>query len=302
MARSGEGPVGAQAPGDDLEGQSLVALSPEIGRILAARGRIHFRALGTCMYPAARPGDVLHVEPRTVAEIVPGDIVVCRRATQLVGHRAIAKGVADGRPYVVTQPDRAASGEGDDGPAFDEDVLGIVAWIERNGKRLKPCRGRRSPPGRWWQAFRLGLRELGLRSQSRLVSGLACIQSLPIYRRVGQRWLASRQSEVRYLVHAPLHAGQQVGLYRRLSPEQFAAIPLSPQANGIDRWTLGLFVGKTQRPAASATLVARAMPGAMVRWEVLSVEVRIRYRGTGVEERLLAEAERILARRDFSAS
>ena len=128
---------------------------------------------------------------------------------------------------------------------------------------------------------------------------LACAQSLPGYRRLAQRWLASRQADLRYLVHAPLHAGQKVDLYRRLSPAEFAAIPWYPEADGIDRWILSLFVGKTQRRAAAATLVARPVPGGMVRWEVSNVEVRIRYRGMGVEEVLLAEAERILAERNL---
>jgi hypothetical protein len=297
MDRGRDELLGALAPGNSLEGQSLVVLSPEIGRILAAGERIRFRALGACMYPAVRPGDVLHVQPRTVDEIVPGDMVVCRRATRLFGHRAIAKGAAHGRPYVVTQADRSTSG--DDGPVFDDDVLGIVSWIERNGKRLEPPPRGHFRSGRWWLAFHLGLRELRLRSREWAVSGLACVQSLPGYRRAAQPWLASRQMDLRYVVHAPLHAGQNVDLCRRLSPGEFAAIPWYPEADGIDRWILSLFVGRTQTPAASATLVASPVPGGTVRWEVSKVEVRIRYRGMGVEEVLLAEAERILAQRSL---
>jgi ribosomal protein S18 acetylase RimI-like enzyme len=138
---------------------------------------------------------------------------------------------------------------------------------------------------------------LGLRSRRWSVLGLAGVQTIPGYRRVARRWLASRRADLRYLVRAPLHAGQKVELYRRLSAEEFAAIRRYPEAEGMDRWILSLFVGETQRPAASATLVARRVPGGMVRWEVSKVEVRVRYRGMGLDEVLLREAERILAQR-----
>jgi len=40
---------------------SLVAAALDIGRVLADRDGVTFRAVGACMYPVVRPGDVLRI-------------------------------------------------------------------------------------------------------------------------------------------------------------------------------------------------------------------------------------------------
>ena len=47
----------------------------ELARLLAEIGKATFRASGTCMYPWVRPGDLLHVEPRTARQIAVGEII-----------------------------------------------------------------------------------------------------------------------------------------------------------------------------------------------------------------------------------
>ena len=121
LGEQGAGSPPIDAPASGLYTGSLVLASLEVGKALADRGRTTFRAQGTCMYPTVRPGDVLHIESRTVDEVAVGDIAVCRRPGYLFSHRTIGKGVHNGRPYIVTRPDRVR--RGDDGPTFDQDVL-----------------------------------------------------------------------------------------------------------------------------------------------------------------------------------
>ena len=112
---------------------SLVRASLELGRDLADKDAVVFRSQGTCMYPAVRPGDLLVIRSRRAADVRVGEIAVCRGPECLFGHRVIETGLMDGRPFIVTRPDR--SGEGaSDGPTFDENLLGVVVEIRRKGR------------------------------------------------------------------------------------------------------------------------------------------------------------------------
>ncbi|MFC1597526.1 hypothetical protein ACFL5Q_06275 [Planctomycetota bacterium] len=259
-------------------------------------GRLRLRASGECMDPCLRHGDLLHLEPRRVSEIAVGDVVAFRRAGRLVAHRAIEKGIAEGGAYVVTRSDRATGGN--DGTLYDRDVLGVVAWIERRGRRLKPraegIAGRRGSSWglpRWrWDGK---LRSWALRA-------LAWMQSVPVYRVGAHWWLARRQHKLRYAVYAPLHAGQRYDLYRKLSLVEFASLSLLPEAGGVDRWTLLVWIGSGFRPAAWAEMITHSTSDEGAAWTVAAMQVRRRFRGAGVDHILEAQAAGLLAQRDMS--
>ena len=134
--------------------KSLVRSSLELGRVLADRNGITFRAKGTCMYPTIRAGDVLRILSCRATEVSVGDIAV-PKAGFLFAHRVIATGMEKGRAYIVTRPDIARVGS--DGPMFDESLLGRVAAIERNGRTVPLHSGAQPWPVRGYHALRLGL-------------------------------------------------------------------------------------------------------------------------------------------------
>ena len=142
---------------------SLVLASLDIGRVLADRDGVTFRAQGTRMYPTVRPGDVLRIRSRLAADVVVGDIAVCRAPDFLFSHRVIDKGLRDGRPFVVTRADR--SHEGSDAPTFDENLLGVVIGIERHGKRVPVQPAEHPWLVRRYHAVRLALIEAAPRAQ-----------------------------------------------------------------------------------------------------------------------------------------
>ena len=96
--------------------RGLSVASLEIGRVLADRDGVTFRAQGTCMYPTIRQGDVLRIRSCAASQVTVGEIAVCRTPEFLFSHRVIATGERDGRPFVVTRSDRNL-GEGD-GPTW----------------------------------------------------------------------------------------------------------------------------------------------------------------------------------------
>ena len=294
LGEPGVGSPPGDGPASGLYAGSLVLASLEVGKVLADRGRTTFRAQGTCMYPCVRPGDVLHIESRTVDEVAVGDIAVCRRPGYLFSHRTTGKGVHDGRSYIVTRPDRAR--QGDDGPTYDDDVLGIITAIERRGKRLSPRPRQYARPVRAYLAARLALVEALPAARGWLIWALARLQRGAVYRRLARLWLAATRTGVSYVVRLPLRAGQTHDLYHPLPPDEFDVAKPTWQGRPPDCWTLALHLNGGHRPAARATFVLRPPECPLAGWWLDDLQVRVRYRGVGLAADLISKAGEILAR------
>jgi len=272
----------------------LALASLEIGKVLADRGQTAFRAQGTCMYPCVQPGDLLHIASRTAAQIAIGDIAVCRRPAYLFSHRTVGKGAEDGRAYIITRADRAR--HGDDGPTYDEDVLGVVTSIERGGRHVDP-RPRRYPwPMRIFLAIRLMLLESVPVMWSWAAGLLGHIQRGACYQSLARRWLLAAHPSLSYVARLPLQAGQTHDLYRPVPAEELDLAHLTWRGHAVDHWTLALHLGGSRRPAAWATLVPSPSGCPRGAWRVNQVHVRARYRGMGFEQDLIDRCEEILSR------
>ena len=271
---------------------SLVLASLDIGRVLADRDGVTFRALGACMYPTVRPGDALRIESRSAADVVVGDIAVCRGQGFLFGHRVIARGVRDGRPFIVTRPDRTHGGS--DVPTFDENLLGVVIAIERNGKRV-PLQMRTYPwLVRRYYTARLTLINAAPRTWFWLANALARLQSRALSRNIARWWFAFMRPRVSYAVRLPLNAKLGDSVYRQLEPRDFD-VRARWQGRMIECWTLALHVNGTRQPAAWATFVR----GADDAWRVEESHVRLRYCAVGFSDVLMRQAEAILSKSGY---
>jgi len=266
----------------------LAVASLDIGRVLADRDGVTFRAQGTCMYPTVRPGDVLRIRSCSAAEVAVGDIAVCRTPEYLFSHRVIDAGEKDGHAYVVTRPDR--SRQGGDHPTFDEDLLGVVVSIDRKGRpvSLQPTV---SPWAlRCYHRVRLGLVEAKPRGRLWLSAVAMRVQDRRLYRSLARRWYRRALPHVRFNVRLPVNATLGEAVYRELEPGDFV-----PGAtwNGrpVDRWTLTAHVDSTRDPAGWLTFVRDPDDS----WRAVESYVRVRYRGTGLDDALLRQAQAILA-------
>jgi hypothetical protein len=274
---------------------SLLLASLDIGRVLADRDGVTVRALGTCMYPNVRPGDILRIQSRLAADAVVGDIAVCRGQGFLFGHRVIAKGVREGRPFILTRPDRARGGS--DVLTFDENLLGVVIAIERNGKRV-PLQPRAVPRLlRQTYAVRLALIEAGPRARFWLLDALARVQSRAWYGNIARRWYLYTRPCISYIVRLPMNEALGDAVYRQLEPREFDA-RATWQGRAVERWTLALHLNRARKPAAWTTF-ARCADDA---WRVEESHVRLRYCAMGLNELLLGQAEAILAKDGYQLS
>jgi hypothetical protein len=279
--------------------RSLVIASLELGRVLADRGKVSFRAKGTCMFPCIRPDDVLQIESRTIDQVAVGDIAVCRTPDYLYGHRIIEKGIKENRAYIVTRSDRTRGGG--DAPVINNNLLGVIVAIERKGKRvpLQPI-----PYPRLVRRFlfsRLNFTKATNRVRSLLFKKadtiLASIQTWKLYRFFIVRRFASFRPQSTFIVHIPFNSKFGDALYRKLKPDEFD-IKNSLLGHSVDRWTLVLHLNGTRHPAASATFARHDADS----WKLEESNVRVRYRGAGLEGILIQEAEKILAKNGIRAS
>lgn len=105
--------------------------------VLRSCGSLRTRAAGHSMLPAIWPGDTLMIERTAGNDVTEGDIVWFRRGDRFVVHRVMMKTGSYGCLTLQTQGDSAPR---PDSPISDNEVLGKVAFIVRNGKCVAPSR------------------------------------------------------------------------------------------------------------------------------------------------------------------
>lgn len=259
--------------------------------MLAGKKGERFNAQGYCMYPLIHPGDLLHIEPRTVGEIAVGDIAVFRRNGQLLGHRTIEKREVQGVPCIVTRSDSAT--RGDDGPTSDERVLGIITAIERNGRKIDPAKREYSRLQRKITALKLSMIDL----RYRLMQEAGTLSRHRWYRFLLHRWLALRSSRLQTTVQVPFADKWTTGIVHRVPANDFDAETIDRGEGKSGSWRLVMGFARSGKPAGQATFAHRspACPYGEG-WILEEVQVRQRYRGSGLEERLVQEGEAILRR------
>ena len=269
--------------------QSLVRVSLDIGRVLADRDGVTFIARGTCMYPTVRPGDVLTIKPRLAADIAVGDIAVCRTSGYLFSHRVIDTGEHEGRVYIVTRPDN--SRRGSDGPTFDENLLGVVVAIKRNGMRAPLVPTADSPLIRYYYKKRLAFIKAKELLKTRSAFSLSRSNPGVFYRLIARTWFVLSRPRLTYVVQVPLNATLGDAAFCRLEPDTFDP---EKEWNGrtIGRWTIAAYRNGGREPAAWVAY-ERGEDGA---WRVADAYVRLRYRGAGLDCMLMSQAEKIVIR------
>jgi hypothetical protein len=241
------------------------------------------------MYPTVRPGDVLRVRACKIGEVSVGDIAVCRRPDYLIGHRVVRIVRSGSHPFVVTKPDSAK--DGDDGPTYEDDFLGIVIGITRRGVEV-PLR----PPAlsrvtQRYYATRRTLIEAAPTVRGWLIAAVRRLQGLEVYGCFARTCLARLGPEMRFVVRVPLNATLGDALFREVELRGFD--PEEPwNGHAIDRFMLVAIPSGGIVPAGHIDVTRK--PGA--EWQLGSPTLRRRYVATGLDDILGNEAGRLVGR------
>jgi len=110
------------------------------GEVLRSSGTLRLQVMGWSMLPSVWPGDTLVVESVNSNAVSIGDIVLFGRDRRLFAHRVVAKRSRSGDSQVVTRGDAMP---GVDSPLSEDELLGRVSLIVRNGKCIEPSRSLR---------------------------------------------------------------------------------------------------------------------------------------------------------------
>jgi signal peptidase I len=106
--------------------------------VLRSSGKLRLRVTGWSMLPVVWPGDTLTIERIETETVSEGDIVLCARDRRFSAHRVVRKDGANSalltRGDAMPQPDP---------PVPNNNLLGKVTMIERNGKCITPRRNLR---------------------------------------------------------------------------------------------------------------------------------------------------------------
>ena len=103
--------------------------------VLNSTGEARLPVTGTSMLPALWPGDVVEVRRQSMAETLPGEIVVFDRDGRLLTHRVVGKVDAPEGVLLIARGDALRRPD----PAINpEELLGRVTAIWRGGRRLEP--------------------------------------------------------------------------------------------------------------------------------------------------------------------
>jgi signal peptidase I len=105
------------------------------GEVLRSSGKLRLQVTGWSMLPAVRPGDTLLVERASSNAVSEGDIVLYGRDRRLFAHRVVTKSGQPGDRHVVTRGDAMPA---PDTPVTEDELLGKVSFILRNGKCIEP--------------------------------------------------------------------------------------------------------------------------------------------------------------------
>jgi hypothetical protein len=266
-----------------------VVASLEIGRVLADRNGVTFRAQGTCMYPTLRPGDVLRIRSCKARDVEVGEIAVCRAPEYLFSHRVISKGERDGSAFVVTRPDRS-SGEGDS-PTFDENLLGVVVAATRDEHPIPLQPTRYGLAWRSYHATCLAIIETTPRFRALRADLLATRAGKVVQQAVARAWFLVVRPEVKFVVRVPLNATLGEGIFRQVDAGEFDP-EQKWQDRPVERFTLVALLEGAPEPAGWATFARD--PGKA--WSVVDAHVRRRWRGAGLDAMLVSRAGRFAGR------
>lgn len=275
----------------NISGEVCIAEVFELAKIAAENKLIKFRSHGTCMYPILRPKDILYIEPKTAEEIEVGDIAVFRKSNYLYGHRTIEKGKYADASYILTGSD--TSRYPDSGPTFNEDILGVISAVERNGRVIDIVKKDQLLAGRKlsnlhikWISFQKGL-------VKKNIDFFQYLQQMKFYRKIAMCLWSKLIAKITLSISVPLNFKMTSRFYQIVSLGKFKIFGqnISGENEFVARWSI--IANVNAHPAGVVSVIYKPHDCPFSGWWISEMNVRIRYRSIGIEERLFKEIERI---------
>ncbi|HJZ71043.1 MAG TPA: S24/S26 family peptidase [Vicinamibacterales bacterium] len=106
---------------------------------LASGTLVRFRAEGSSMHPTIRDGEVITAAPVSSADVVRGDVLLCRHAGRVLAHRLVAiAGDRDRRRFELRGDSQRAPGVS----VGAADIVARIVAVRRRGRTITLPGGR----------------------------------------------------------------------------------------------------------------------------------------------------------------
>ena len=100
---------------------------------LANGTTVRFRAEGISMYPTIRDGETITVARVSAAEVVRGDVLLCRHDTRVLAHRVVGVTTCGGERFFELRGDAKGASDSSVGTGG---IVGRVIGVHRNGRAI----------------------------------------------------------------------------------------------------------------------------------------------------------------------
>ena len=276
--------------------QSLIIQLFDLGKLFVDKKMVTFSALGTCMYPCIRQGDIIYIQPKSVEDIQVREVAVYRRNNRLISHRAIAKGIGEKGAYIITRPDSAKYGN--DGPIFNEDILGVVARVERGGKIASFVKRDYDLIEKIWLGFYLKYFYFKQFLLQKAFFFAVFLQQFKLYRLAAGVFFQNLNKDMTFAFSIPAHSKVTDKFYRKISEEELRGLISDNNDGLILKWRVALRINSKE--AASMSFLLRPKSREFCGWWLVGAEIRIRHRGTFIEKALLDKVDGLLIQAGIS--
>jgi signal peptidase I len=274
----------------NISGEICIAEIFELAKVAVENKLVKFRSYGVCMYPTLKPKDILHIEPKTAEEIKVGDIAVFRRLNYLYVHRTIAKGKYGDLSYILTRPD--TSKDGNDGPSFNENILGIVSTVERKGRIINLAKEKRAPAKRMFFNFYLKRYHFKKKLFEKIIYVILYIQQIKIYRKIAAFLFSALHKKIYISIRVPLNFKMSSRFHQDISQEDLKLlVSEATEEETLVGWSIIAYM--ESKFAGIISFIHKPKSCPFSGWWISESKIRIRYRGMGIEERLLKESDAI---------
>ena len=278
-------------PSSNISGEVCIAEIFELAKIATDNKLIKFRSRGTCMYPILKPKDILYIEPKTAEEIKVGDIAVFRRFNYLYGHRTIETGRCGDAPYILTRSDTSRCADG--GPAFNEDILGVISAVERNGRVINIAKEEQLLARREFFRFHIKWNAFKKELFNKIIDFIQYLQQMKLYKKIAMYWRVKFNNKILISIRVPLNFKMTSRFYQVVSVDEFkmSGQDITGQNEFVPRWSIIANVDK--HPAGLISFIYKPKSCPFSGWWISELNIRIRYRSLGIEEELFKEIEKI---------
>jgi hypothetical protein len=270
--------------------ESLILQLFELGKLFIEKKMVTFTAQGACMYPCIRQGDIIYIQPKSAEDIEIEEVAVYRRNNHLFSHRTIAKGRNEKGHYIITRPDTAKYK--DDGPSYNENILGVVTRIERKNRVFTPVKKDYNLLERIGVLFCLNYFCIRQYFLHKVIYLIIFLQQFKLYRLIARLFSKNLYKKINYMFSIPLHNKATDKFFKKVTESELVDLVSNNQNHSILRWKIALKVNSKQ--VASLSFILRPYNYKLDRCWLVEAQIGIRYRGTVIDEVLLAKTDELL--------